>query len=245
MKQELVLIRASNDLDAVLFKDDLETKVITDETPMISFDKLYWKIPHITVDIPQQLALSKILESNKEIFLGFRSWEIVEYSSISETTRHTWPVKTTNKLESPRHVVVAFQIDRKGQVKKDMSQFDDIDLTNIRVFLNSERYPYHDLHLNFKDNNFSALYEMFANFRHSYYGIATEPVFNPTDFKNISPITHIDCSHQKESIQTGSVVMRVEFETSTNVKKDTSAYCLILHDKIFSYNPLTKIVKQL
>ncbi|CAG9773520.1 unnamed protein product [Ceutorhynchus assimilis] len=81
MKQELVLIRASNDLDAVLFKDDLETKVVTDQTTMISFDKLYWKIPHITVDIPQQLALSKILESNKEIFLGFRTWEIVEYSS--------------------------------------------------------------------------------------------------------------------------------------------------------------------
>ncbi|CAG9773387.1 unnamed protein product [Ceutorhynchus assimilis] len=78
MKQELVLIRASNDLDGVLFKDDLEIEVTTNEIPAITFDKIYWKIPHILVDIPQQLALTKILETNKDILIGFRSWEIIE-----------------------------------------------------------------------------------------------------------------------------------------------------------------------
>ncbi|XP_030761186.1 uncharacterized protein LOC115886238 [Sitophilus oryzae] len=82
MKQELVLIRASNDLDAVFFKDDTTPPTTTVETPMVSIDKLFWKIPHITVDIPQQLALTKILESNKELLIGFRSWEIIEYSSL-------------------------------------------------------------------------------------------------------------------------------------------------------------------
>lgn len=245
MKQELVLIRASNDLDSVLFIDDSEPKTAVEETPKVSLDKIYWKIPHILVDIPQQLALTKILESNKELLIGFRSWEIVEYSSLSEASRHTWPVKTTSKLETPRHVIIAFQVNRKGQVQKDMSQFDNVDLTNIRVFLNSERYPYHDLYLNFADNKFSALYEMFANFRRSYYGFTNEPIFNPIEFKEKCPITHIDCSHQKESIQTGSVVMRVEFETNANTKPNTSVYCLILHDKVYSYSPLTKIVKQL
>ena len=245
MKQELVLIRASNDLDGVYFKDDLEIKVTKKEEPMVVFDKIQWKIPHILVDIPQQLALTKILESNKDLLIGFRSWEIVEYSSLPETTRHTWPVKTTNKLESARHVIVAFQENRKEDVVKDMSQFDNVKLTNIRVFLNSERYPYHDLYLNFDENKFSALYEMYANFRQSYYGISNEPLFSPENFKEKCPITYIDCSHQKESLQAGSVVMRIEFETNENIKKDTSAYCLILHDKVFSYNPFTKIVRQL
>ncbi|XP_030762220.1 uncharacterized protein LOC115887038 [Sitophilus oryzae] len=244
MKQELVLIRASNDLDAVFFKDDTTPPTTTVETPKVSIDKLCWKIPHITVDIPQQLALTKILESNKELLIGFRSWEIIEYSSLPETTRHTWPVKTTSKLEAPRHVIIAFQIDI-GQVTKDMSQFDNVDLSNIRIFLNSERYPYHDLYLNFKENKYSALYEMYADFRHSYYGTSIEPMFSPEKFKSIYPVTHIDCSHQKEFLQTGSIVMRVEFETNANIKKETSAYCLILHDKVFSYNPLTKIVKPL
>ncbi|XP_030765018.1 uncharacterized protein LOC115889208 [Sitophilus oryzae] len=245
MKQELVLIRSNNDLDGVFFKDDVTPPSTTLETPKVTFDKIYWKVPHILVDIPQQLALTRILESNKDIVIGFRSWELVEYSSLTETTRHTWPVKTTSKLEAPRHVIIAFQENRKGNVKKDMSQFDDVDLTNIRIFLNSERYPYHDLYLNFKENKYSSLYEMFANFRYSYYGTSNEPIFNPEKFKEISPIAYIDCSHQKETLQTGSVVMRIEFETNSAIKKDTSAYCLILHDKLFSYNPLTKIVKQL
>ena len=245
MKQELVLIRASNDLDAVYFKDDIEPKILQVETPNVKLDKIYWKIPHITVDIPHQLALTKIIETNKDILLGFRSWELVEYSSLSETTRHTWPVKTTSKLEAPRHVIIAFQEDRKGHVQKDMSIFDDIGLTNVRVFLNSERYPYHDLYLNFKENKFSSLYEMFSNFRNSYYGTSNEPIFNPMKFKEKCPITHIDCSRQKESLQTGSVVMRIEFETNKSVKKNTSVYCLILHDKVYSYNPLTKIVRQM
>lgn len=246
MKQELVLIRASNDSDCVIFLDDIDPKLTNQsETPKISLDKIHWKIPHINVDISHQLSLSKILDSNKEIVIGFRSWEIVEYASLPEANRHNWPVKTTNKLETPRHVIIGFQTGRKGDVSKDASQFDDVDLSNIRIFLNSERYPYHDLYLNFKENKFSALYDMFAKFQESYYGKINEPIFSPTNFKAIAPLTHIDCSHQKETLQAGSVVMRIEFETNSNIKKDTSVFCVILHDKLFSYNPLTKIVKQL
>lgn len=109
----------------------------------------------------------------------------------------------------------------------------------------SERYPYQDLYLNFKENKFSALYEMFANFRNSYYGTPNEPVFTPEEFKSKIPIVHVYCSHQKESIQTGAVVMRIEFETNSSIAKETSAYCLILHDKLFSYNPVTKLIRQL
>ncbi|KAJ8959585.1 hypothetical protein NQ314_006234 [Rhamnusium bicolor] len=124
------------------------------------------RVPHVSVGIPQQLALTKILDKNVEILLPFRSWELVEFPSLSQTTRHTWPVKTIIKLETPRHVV-AFQINRKNKVTSNMSTFDNCNLTNITVFLNSERYPCNDLFLDFKDNKYATLYEMFSNFRHS------------------------------------------------------------------------------
>ncbi|XP_030767698.1 uncharacterized protein LOC115891392 [Sitophilus oryzae] len=113
MKQELVLIRSNNDVDGVFFKDDVTPPSTTLESPKVSFDKIYWKVPHISVDIPQQLALTRILESNKDILIGFRSWELVEYSSLTETTRHTWPVKTTSKLEAPRPVII--RVSRKSK----------------------------------------------------------------------------------------------------------------------------------
>ncbi|XP_023312008.1 uncharacterized protein LOC111692310 [Anoplophora glabripennis] len=237
MKQELVLIRSSNDLDAVTAIDETEK-------PKINIEKIYWRVPHVSVGIPQQLALTKILDKNVEILVPFRSWELVEYPSLSQTTRHTWPVKTTTKLETPRHIVVAFQTDKKNKVTSNMSKFEDCGLTNIRVFLNSERYPYHDLFLDFNNNKFATLYEMFASFRKSFYELENERIFTPKEFKSIAPVTHIDCSHQKETIQSGAVILRIEWEMSSNVPSETTAYCLILHDRLFRYNPLTKIVGQ-
>lgn len=238
MKQELVIIRSNNDIDAVVAENDTEN-------PKIDFEKIIWKIPHISVGLSEQLSLTKLMSRNIDILLPFRSWELVEYPTLNQTKSHTWPVKTTTKLETPRHVIFALQTDRKGKLVKNMSEFDACDLYNIKLFLNSERYPYSDLYLNFSQNKFASLYEMFADFRKSYYGVSNEPLFSPSEYASKAPITHIDCSRQKDSINTASVVMRIEFETGTNIPRDTSAYCLILHDRLFSYNPLTKIVKQM
>ncbi|KAJ8915374.1 hypothetical protein NQ315_008261 [Exocentrus adspersus] len=101
----------------------------------------------------------------------------MEYSSMPETTRHTWPVKTTTKLETSRHIVVAFQTDKKSKVTSNMSTFDNCNLTNIRIFLNSERYPYNDLFLDFNNEKYATLYEMLSNFRASYYELGIEPIF--------------------------------------------------------------------
>lgn len=161
MTPELVLIRSSSDLEAVTAVDETEK-------PKINIEKLHWRVPHVSVGIPQQLALTKLLVKNVEILVPFRSGELVEYSALPQTTRHNWPVKTTTKLETPRHVIVALHTDKKNKMSSNMSKFNDCNFANIRVFLNSERYPYHDLFLDFKANKFATLYDMFANFRKSF-----------------------------------------------------------------------------
>lgn len=57
-------------------------------------------------------------------------------------------------------------------------------------------------------------------------------------------ITQIDCSHKNETVQSESVVLIIEIGMSENVPKETAAYCLILLDCLFGYNPLTKIIRQ-
>uniref|UniRef100_A0A6P7GUC5 Uncharacterized protein LOC114342388 n=1 Tax=Diabrotica virgifera virgifera TaxID=50390 RepID=A0A6P7GUC5_DIAVI len=166
MRQELVLIREKDDIDAIIATDETEK-------PKIEINKLYWNVPHILPNISEQLRLNKIVRSNTELPIKFRSWELIEYPTLNNSTRHTWPVNTTTKLESPRHIVVAFHDGRKGKMLKDMSKFDHCNLTNIRMFLNSERYPYQDLNLDFDSNRFATLYEMFANFQESYYHLQT------------------------------------------------------------------------
>ncbi|KAJ8928791.1 hypothetical protein NQ314_018597 [Rhamnusium bicolor] len=71
----------------------------------------------------------------------------------------------------------------------------------------------------------------------SYYPYnINQPIITQKEFKEFVPITHIKCSRQKEALQTGSVVMRIEFETDSPTSSDITAYCLILHEKHFTYN---------
>lgn len=237
-KQELILVRDNSDKNATI--NTVET-----ENPKIELTKLTWNIPHISVSIAQELALTKIIDKNSDLHIPFRSWELIEYPELLKTSRHNWPVKTSTKVNTPRHVAVCFQKDVRDKVKTDMSVFTDIKVRNIKVFLNSERYPYNDLYLNFDKNKFASLYQMYSQFQKSYYGLTPEPILSPKEFKEVAPITYIDCSHQKETIETGPIVMRIEFELHEDLADKYSAFCLVLHDKIFSYNPLTKNVRQL
>jgi len=59
------------------------------------------------------------------------------------------------------------------------------------------------------------------------------------------PLFVIDCSKQAETIKTGSVDIRIDIETSKDIPADTSAYCLIIHDALVQYLPLSGIVKKI
>ncbi|XP_031788862.1 uncharacterized protein LOC116417886 [Nasonia vitripennis] len=55
----------------------------------------------------------------------------------------------------------------------------------------------------------------------------------------------IDCSRQNESPKSAPVDVCLEFEAKKDFPANTSAYCLILHDRIVQYNPISGDVKKL
>lgn len=86
---------------------------------------------------------------------------------------------------------------------------------------------------------------MYASFQNSYYGKDVEPLLNKTDFLSFAPLIVIDCSKQNEYLKSGPVDIRLEFESADNFPAQTAAYCLILHDRIVEYNPISGGVKKL
>jgi len=48
--------------------------------------------------------------------------------------------------------------------------FDDYNLTNVKLYLNSEFYPYNDLNVDFGKNRYAILFDMYARFHKTYYG---------------------------------------------------------------------------
>lgn len=236
-RHELVLLRSSADKNAV--KGDAA------ESIKITLDKLCWRIPYVTLSDQQRVALLKQLSRGMSIPVQYRGWELIEFPKLPKSSKHSWSVKTSSQLEKPRYVIFAFQTAKRNDITKNASHFDHCKLTNLKLHLNSMSYPYDDLKLDFTKNRSAVLYDMYARFQESYYGTVSRPLLNRQDFEKFAPLVVIDCSKQNESIKAAPVDVRIEFESSEDIPENTSAYCLIIYDKSFTYNPSNNLVRPL
>ncbi|XP_014486939.1 PREDICTED: uncharacterized protein LOC106750845 [Dinoponera quadriceps] len=178
--------------------------------------------------------------------MSFRSWDLYEFPLLQNTTKHVWPVKSASNLEKPRYVIFALQTGRMNVMAENITQFDNCNLINAKLYLNSECYPYDDINLDFAKRRYAILYDMYKRFRTSYYRCSSDDVWLTTDdFLRRGPFVVIDCSRQNESIKSATVDVRIEFECKENIPVNTTAYCLILHDRVVEYSPLTSIVRKL
>ena len=124
-----------------------------------------------------------------------------------------------------------------------MPATDHCQLKNVKVYLNSQSYPYGNLNLKMDQAQYALLYNMYAQFKTSYYDRnAPDPLLSRTDSKDHTPLIAIDCSKQCESLKSGAIDVRLEFECQANMPAHTAAYCLIIHDKIVEYNALRSSV---
>lgn len=242
-RHELVLIRSATDKNAVQWISTSATD--TEEEITVKLEKLSWRIPYITLSNTQQIALLKHMKRGSSIPVEYRSWELYEYPVLPKTKQHSWTVKTASQVEKPRYVIVAFQTKRKNVMSKNASHFDHCTLRNLKLHLNSTSYPYDDMKLDIKNNQFAVLYDMYTRFQDSYYNITSQPLLTKKQFKELAPIVVIDCSKQNESIKSASVDIRLEFETNEDIPENTAAYCLIIHDKSFIYDPSTNYIRKL
>lgn len=237
-KHELILNRNNSTLNSVKISEEVSNI-------RIEIQKIQWRVPHIKVSDRQRLSLLKHLEKDRPIQIAFRNWDLYEYPLLPKTTKHSWSVKTASQLEKPRYVIFCLQTNRKNNRVSDCSLFDHCKLTNVTLFLNSQYYPYEPLNLKFDDNKYSILYEMYCKFRQSYYNIPVDPLLDLESFKIKAPLFIIDCSRQNENLKTGPVDVRIEIESSQEIPDDTTAYCLIINDRLIEYRPLSNIVRKL
>ena len=101
------------------------------------------------------------------------------------------------------------------------------------------------MNLDIDRNQFSILYDMLVNFQATYYGKEPQPLITKQEILEYAPLVVIDCSKQNESLKSGPVDIRIEFEAKENFPVQTSEFCLILHDRIVNYKPINGMVKKL
>ena len=237
-RHELILIRARSDNNCIVGNPATE--------PEIELFKIQWRMPHVTLNEINKLSMLRALESGRYLSVSFRSWDLYEYPMLQSTTKHSWAVKTATQLEKPRYVIFALQTGRKNIMSQDVSVFDDCNLTNVKLYLNSEFYPYDDMNLDFGKNRYAVLFDMYARFRKAYYGYDSfDTLCTVVTFLTKGPFVVIDCSRQNESVKSATVDVRIEFDCKENVPANTTAYCLILHDRVIEYCPLSNVVRKI
>jgi hypothetical protein len=236
-RHELILHRSNSVLNSV--------KIDKDDHVTIDIQKVQWRVPHVRVSDRNRLLLLKCLEKDRPIQLAFRNWDLYEYPLLPRTTKHSWSVKTASQLEKPRYVILGLQTDRKLNKSKSSSDFDHCNITNIKLFLNSQYFPYDSLNLNFNEDKFGILYEMYAHFRQCYYNASIDPLLDLNTFAKRAPLFVINCSRQNDTLKTGPVDVRIEIESSEDIPDNTAAYCFIINDRVVEYRPLSNIVRKI
>lgn len=241
-KHELILVRHRT--NANMF---VQAAAEIDELNLdFSVTKLVWKMPHVSLSDGAKLSMLRMVSQNNELHLPFRSWDLYELPVVPQTTRHTWSVKTTNKVNKPRYVIVAFQTNRQNVVRADPSKFDHCNTTNMKLYLNNERYPYDDYHLDFAHHNYHELFLTLSKIQHSYYNGngGSNPMNGWPDYNTFAtlPVFAFDCSRSDENLKPGMVDVRIEIETSANIPANTTAYCMIIHDNLIKYSPFSSTV---
>lgn len=243
--QQLILNRASTDYDA-LFVSGTEEKMESHNKVKIELTKILWKMPILKVSDKEKLKLIKVLDSRKPITCAFRTWDLCEYPCLPSNISHSWTVKSSNLLEKPRYVIIGFQTKRKNNLLRHSGKFDSCYLKNLKVYLNSEVYPYEDFRLNFTNRCTSTLYKAYTDFQISYYGRdGRDPLLSKSVFDKDSPIVVVDLSRQNDNVKSSTCDLRLEFEMTESAPANTAAYCLILHDQVITYNPFNGDVRKM
>lgn len=238
-KHELILLRSRSDVNCFVGANDVSS---------IQINRIQWRIPHVSVSDAEKLKLLRVLDQQQPILLHYRTWELFEYPVLPTTNRHIWSVKASSSLSTPRYILIAFQTNRNNRIAADKSRYDHCHLSDLKVFLNSESYPYENLNVNFTNNQYALLYDMYCRFQETYYhdrgSHSATPLLSFQEYAANAPIIVIDCSRQNESLKNSVVDIRIEFLTRENIAANTAAYCLVIHDNIVSYNPYSNIVNK-
>ncbi|CAG9819002.1 unnamed protein product [Phaedon cochleariae] len=202
IKQELILIIARS------FKNSYIGEVDAD----VEINKIEWKIRHVMPSDKQKLKLLTRLNksSTAKVKIAYRMWDLYELPTIRDTASDIWAVKTTNSLERPRYIIIGFQnTDNTDNRSEDITQFTHAGVSNIRLYLNSEVYPYERWNLDFDKKLDAVAYYAYDNFQRSYYGKdMSEPMMSIEEFRK-NPLFIIDCNHQPDAMKSSTVDIKV------------------------------------
>lgn len=208
----------------------------------ITITKMDWIVKHITPENDADVLMYKKINDKhlQSIKIPHHKWDLYELPTLRQTSHDIWAIKTTTSMERPRYVIIGFQNTSFTENRKeDVTAFTAADISNIRLYLNSEVYPLERWNLDVGKKLDTPAYYAYEDFQRSYYKKENpQPMLGLNGFR-ANPLFVIDCSMYPKPIKSSTVDVKVEFETrKMQFPANTKAYALIIHEALISYNAL-------
>ena len=239
LKHTLTLTR--NDDNNAIFKsnanDGAVPPVDTVVDGKVELSKISWFMPHVTPADKDKMELYKIIERKEKIPVGYRMIQC-DSASIPQALDFSWRLSVKSSPEVLRFIIVGFQTNKIGNQKQNPSIFDNVNVSNIYVMLNSMRYPTTDYNISFLGQKYSRVYGDAAEFRSKFFNmdeLISSPNINPTEYRNLYPLFLFDVSKQSEKLKYSTTDIQIKMHFSANPLAGTQAYAVIISDRLINF----------
>ena len=238
LKHTLTLTR-NNDDDAIYKSGAQNAGQDTYADGKVLLDKITWFMPHVMPADEDKMKLYKIIERKEKIPVGYR---MIQCDSAIVTGKDfSWRLAVKSSPEVPRFIIVGFQTNKSGNQKQNPSLFDNVNVRNIYVMLNSMRYPTADYDIKFGSQIYSRPYGDVADFRSKFFNmdeLISNPNITPLDYRVLYPLFLFDVSKQSEKLKysTTDIQIKARIDGINGViPVNTQVYAVIISDRLINF----------
>ena len=236
LKHTLTLTRDNN--NTAIFKATIDAAGNPLPVGQVLLSDIIWYMPHVTPADKDKMELYKIIERREKIPVGYRMIQC-DNAIIPQNSRNfSWRLAVKSSPEVPRFIIVGFQTNRVNNQDTNPSLFDNLNVDNMYVMLNSTRYPAVDYNISFVKNHFSKVYGDVANFRSKFFNmdeLISNPNINPSDYKGLYTLFLFDVSKQSEKLKYSTTDIQVKMSFGDNTPDRTQAYAVIISDRLINF----------
>ena len=228
LRHNLTLTR-NDDNDAIFKNDGNDAAGNPYPDGKMILSKISWFMPHVTPADKDKMELYKIIESKKTLQVGYRMIQC-DSASIPQANSFSWRLSVKSSPEIPRFIIVGFQTNKSGNQVANPSTFDNVNVSNIYVILNSIKYPTTDYNISFLAQKFSRVYGDAARFRSKFFNmdeLVSNPNITPSDYRNLYPLFLFDVSKQSQKLKYSTTDIQIKMHFTANVPANTHAYAVI------------------
>ena len=204
----------------------------------VVLNKISWFMPHVTPADKDKMELYKIIERKEKIPVGYRMIQCDSALISQNSTNFSWRLSVKSSPEVPRFIMVGFQAGKSGLQDQNPSIFDNVDVNNIYVMLNSVRYPTVDYNINFGENKFSRVYGDATNFRSKFFNIdelISNPSISSIEYKDLYPLFLFDVSKQSEKLKYSTTDIQIKIHFRQGLAANTQVYGVIISDRLINF----------